>query len=58
MSTSTSTPHAATVEDGDDDPNPGIPSASHSVVSKIPTTPPATSPYKLEDSDEDLEYTR
>ncbi|TYJ53348.1 hypothetical protein B9479_006008 [Cryptococcus floricola] len=43
--------------DSDDDPNPGLPSASF--ANKIPPTPPAgNSPYRLEDSDDELEYTK
>jgi hypothetical protein len=43
-----------------DDPNPSLPNAKgpESLVSKIPPTPPAENPYKLEDSDDELEYTR
>jgi hypothetical protein len=44
-----------------DDPNPGLPGASHDLVSKIPKTPPASERdrYRLEDSDDDeLEYTK
>lgn len=45
-----------------DDFNPGLPAASSDLVSKIPPTPPANkeqrSPYKLEDSDDELEYTK
>lgn len=46
----------------DEDFNPGLPAASSDLVSKIPPTPPANkeprSPYKLEDSDDELEYTK
>ncbi|KAI9632885.1 uncharacterized protein MKK02DRAFT_19921 [Dioszegia hungarica] len=45
---------------GSSDPNPGIPGASHSVISKIPPTPPgrARGQFELEDSDDELEYTK
>ena len=47
---------------GEEDVNAGIPSASSDLVNKIPPTPPATkdpqSPYRLEDSDDELEYTK
>nr|XP_018266878.1 uncharacterized protein I303_00858 [Kwoniella dejecticola CBS 10117]OBR89036.1 hypothetical protein I303_00858 [Kwoniella dejecticola CBS 10117] len=43
----------------DDDPNPSLPNASESLVSKIPQTPPARDDrYRLEDSDDELEYTK
>ena len=74
LSTSPSPPRASTAspknriqvpivsgQDGDerdDDPNPSIPSAPKSLVSQIPKTPPEASPYTLEDSDDELEYTR
>ncbi|CAD6575227.1 MAG: hypothetical protein TREMPRED_001335 [Tremellales sp. Tagirdzhanova-0007] len=45
-------------DDDDNDPNPALPSATKSLVSQIPKTPPATSPYTLEDSDDELEYTK
>ncbi|WVR03649.1 hypothetical protein IAU60_000644 [Kwoniella sp. DSM 27419] len=51
-----SDPHG---DDDDDDPNPSLPNAPQSLVSKIPPTPPATDDrYRLEDSDDELEYTR
>ena len=46
----------------EEDSNPGLPSGSVDLVSKIPPTPPATkdpkNPYRLEDSDDELEYTK
>ncbi|OCF36261.1 hypothetical protein I316_02135 [Kwoniella heveanensis BCC8398] len=46
-------------DDDDDDPNPSLPNAPHSLVSKIPPTPPATDErYSLGDSDDELEYTK
>ncbi|WWC85980.1 uncharacterized protein L201_000851 [Kwoniella dendrophila CBS 6074] len=45
--------------DDDDDPNPSLPNASEALVSKIPPTPPAGDDrYRLEDSDDELEYTK
>lgn len=48
------------LDEHNSDPNPGIPSASHSVISKIPPTPPgrAKGTFELEDSDDELEYTK
>ncbi|WRT63875.1 uncharacterized protein IL334_000801 [Kwoniella shivajii] len=43
----------------EEDPNPSLPNAPHSLVSKIPPTPPAGDDrYRLEDSDDELEYTK
>ncbi len=53
-----STPMVSTPTDDDNDPNPSLPWAGKSVVSQIPKTPPTASPYRLEDSDDELEYTR
>ncbi|KAK8861767.1 hypothetical protein IAR55_002590 [Kwoniella newhampshirensis] len=66
MSTSPSAPapihkgsSAANNDDDNDDPNPSLPSAPQSLVSKIPPTPPAERDlYRLEDSDDELEYTK
>ncbi|KAK6905429.1 hypothetical protein I203_106258 [Kwoniella mangroviensis CBS 8507] len=45
--------------DDEDDPNPSLPNAPESLVSKIPPTPPAGDDrYRLEDSDDELEYTK
>nr|XP_019048921.1 hypothetical protein I302_02701 [Kwoniella bestiolae CBS 10118]OCF27851.1 hypothetical protein I302_02701 [Kwoniella bestiolae CBS 10118] len=47
------------LKDDDDDPNPSLPNAPESLVSKIPPTPPAGDDrYRLEDSDDELEYTK
>lgn len=53
-------PSSAPTLANQDDPNPSLPNAKgpESLVSKIPPTPPAENPYKLEDSDDELEYTR
>ncbi|WVQ86081.1 hypothetical protein IAT38_008249 [Cryptococcus sp. DSM 104549] len=53
-----SKPQAGTDSGDESDPNPSLPSAPLNLVSKIPPTPPAGSPYRLEDSDDELEYTK
>lgn len=47
-------------EHADHDPNPALPSAKASIISKIPATPPAGARggRGYEDSDDELEYTR
>ncbi|WWD16309.1 hypothetical protein CI109_100735 [Kwoniella shandongensis] len=46
-------------DDDNEDPNPSLPSAPQSLVSKIPPTPPAgRGSYSLGDSDDELEYTK
>ncbi|OXB39480.1 hypothetical protein LQV05_000687 [Cryptococcus neoformans] len=59
MSTSpTASSHLKSEKKSDDeDPNPSLPNGS--LMSRIPPTPPAeTNMYKLEDSDDELEYTK
>ncbi|WWC66725.1 uncharacterized protein I206_100630 [Kwoniella pini CBS 10737] len=56
---SPSNPLSKKVGSNDDDPNPSLPNAPESLVSKIPQTPPAGDDrYRLEDSDDELEYTK
>ncbi|ORY24454.1 hypothetical protein BCR39DRAFT_546669 [Naematelia encephala] len=61
-STAIQTPPKKSLIDDDDenanDPNPALPSAPRDLVAKIPPTPPVASPYRLEDSDDELEYTK